>query len=192
MAAEGGGPAGWRVDQGTTKRPRLLLVLLTLACHLLPFDADDDVVVEVPTDDVEMNAAIARAQATLPDFWTALESADPELSGLALKVRVTEGDATEHLWCVNVRRDGDVVHATVNNEPESAVEVAQGPRWAPSTGPQLRVPPRASEWAGTQKSQASRPRFAPQGQASPGVYSTVTVAPAAGSEPRRTALSAAA
>ena len=81
-------------------------------------DRDDhygvDRVVEVPEADPQMAAAIAAAQATLPE-WLAVLDNPPEGSDHVVFKFPLEG--WEHVWVDNVRRQGDMLVGTIANHP---------------------------------------------------------------------------
>jgi len=65
---------------------------------------DRSPVVDVRTADVEMNAAIARARATLPKFWASYEAPKPTEAQHSLKVRFPTRNGAEHIWMDEVKR----------------------------------------------------------------------------------------
>jgi uncharacterized protein YegJ (DUF2314 family) len=85
--------------------------------------------IRVPNDDPEMAAAIAKARASLPAFWQALEQPGPGEEGFALKVAVRDGADVEHFWLIDVARADGKLSGTVNNEPEIVGNVANGERY---------------------------------------------------------------
>lgn len=85
-----------------------------------------DQVVTIATSDPEMNAAIAKARASLADFWKAAESPGEDETAFSLKVAIEGGGAVEHFWIVDVKRDGKTITGTINNEPELVKSVAMG------------------------------------------------------------------
>jgi uncharacterized protein YegJ (DUF2314 family) len=91
--------------------------------------ASDDRTITVSGDDAEMNAAIVQARASLGTFWRQYEHPDPGISGLSLKVRITEGRYTEHFWLIDIQRDGDTLSGVVNNDPELVHNVKLGQRY---------------------------------------------------------------
>ena len=69
---------------------------------------DRSPVIDVSSDSAEMNAAIAKARATLPMFWTSYEAPKPSETGHMLKVRFpTRRNAGEHIWMAEVRKLGE-------------------------------------------------------------------------------------
>lgn len=79
-------------------------------------EQEGDPIVDVSTEDARMNAAIAEAQATLPEWLAVL--ADPPLGTqyIAFKYPL---EGWEHIWVGNVRRDGDYLTGNLNNAPHS-------------------------------------------------------------------------
>jgi uncharacterized protein YegJ (DUF2314 family) len=66
---------------------------------------DRSPVVDVPSEDLAMNAAIARARGTLPTFWASFEAPKASEEGHSLKVRFpTHGNNAEHIWMADVKK----------------------------------------------------------------------------------------
>jgi uncharacterized protein YegJ (DUF2314 family) len=88
----------------------LVLALLTsssLSAPLLaapPAGEDEGPVVNVRTDDPKMNAAIAEARRTLPEFLAALADPPPGVTGFSFKYPLA---GHEHIWVDHVERRGD-------------------------------------------------------------------------------------
>jgi uncharacterized protein YegJ (DUF2314 family) len=69
---------------------------------------DRSPVVNVPSEDLRMNAAIARARGTLPTFWASFDAPKPSEEGHSLKVRFpTHGNNAEHIWMADVKKLGN-------------------------------------------------------------------------------------
>jgi uncharacterized protein YegJ (DUF2314 family) len=65
-------------------------------------------VVNVPSANVEMAAAIAKARATLPTFWASYENPKPSETGHSLKVRFPyRTNDAEHIWMADVKKLAD-------------------------------------------------------------------------------------
>jgi uncharacterized protein YegJ (DUF2314 family) len=84
----------------------------------------------LPDDDPAMEAAVRKARATLPLFWQAL--AGP-LSGdsdfvVKLEYRTHPVDSIECLWAIDVSRSGDMVTATIDNDPRDVPDLTAGER----------------------------------------------------------------
>ena len=83
------------------------VVVVAIPCiSAAPARAEDhSPVIDVPTTDPEMAAAIARARATLPAFWASYEAPKPSETGHSLKVRFpTSPRNGEHIWMMDVKR----------------------------------------------------------------------------------------
>lgn len=77
-----------------------------------------DRVVDVTRDDAEMNAAIAKAQASLDRFLAVLDQPPASATGFTVKVRVAHDNGAEYLWIKPVRRRDSGFVGTVANEPD--------------------------------------------------------------------------
>ena len=81
-------------------------------------DRDDhygvDRVIPVEDSDPQMSAAIAAAQATLPEWLAIL--ADPPKGAEYVVFKYPLG-GWEHIWVDNVRRQGDILVGTLANHP---------------------------------------------------------------------------
>lgn len=91
-------------------------------------DPAGDKVVKVESEDAEVNAAIAKARASLAQFWAMKEKPADDVEGFALKVKIQDGDRIEHFWLVDVARDGEAYQGTINNIPNTVGNVAIGGR----------------------------------------------------------------
>ena len=85
-----------------------------------------DQAVFVSSSDPEMNAAIKKARASLDSFWTKLANSAAGETDFSLKVAIKDGKKVEHFWVIGVKRDGDKISGTINNEPELVKNVAFG------------------------------------------------------------------
>jgi uncharacterized protein YegJ (DUF2314 family) len=84
---------------------------------------DRSPVVTVPSASAEMNAAIAKARATLPTFWISYGAPKPSESGHSLKVRFANAtNDGEHIWIAEVRKLADGRYSG---------RFANEPRWLP-------------------------------------------------------------
>lgn len=113
----------------------LLIALLaifgsTMAPMLAAASADEDKVIFVDQDDPEMSAAIAKARATLSEFWRQLAKPDPGVAGLALKVAIPhepgKGAPFEHFWLGDIERSKDKLTGIIQNDANFAKGVALG------------------------------------------------------------------
>jgi uncharacterized protein YegJ (DUF2314 family) len=86
-------------------------------------------VINVPNSDKAMNAAIVKAQASMPVFFERLTKPQPGDEGFAVKIHYpTTGNDGEHIWANNVVREGDQVSATINNQPAKIPDLKMGQR----------------------------------------------------------------
>ncbi len=88
-----------------------------------------DRVIDVPSEDPEMNAAIAKARSTLPEFWSAVEAGKPNESDFALKVMIVDGGEVEHFWLTEVAKSGTGYVGTISNDPNAVRNVTAGQRY---------------------------------------------------------------
>jgi uncharacterized protein YegJ (DUF2314 family) len=87
-----------------------------------------DPVSSVAEDDSEMNAAIAKARASLPSFWQKFEHPGKGETDFALKVAIKDSNGTEHFWLVNLERKDGKIMGTINNDPQTVRSVNDGDR----------------------------------------------------------------
>ena len=87
-----------------------------------------DKVVKMPGEHDETNASIARARASLQEFWTAKANPPEGVDGFALKVRVTDGDRIEHFWLADIVNEEQAYIGTITNTPNVVSNVKQGER----------------------------------------------------------------
>jgi uncharacterized protein YegJ (DUF2314 family) len=90
-----------------------------------------DHVVNVPNDDPEMAAAIAKARGSLATFWQAWKAPKQGEEGFSLKVRIPygNGNSAEHFWLIEIERAGGKYSGIINNEPAYATQVEAGERY---------------------------------------------------------------
>jgi uncharacterized protein YegJ (DUF2314 family) len=110
----------------------LILFLLTglLSCNNAQTKKTEneakDNLYKTPSDDKEMNEAIATAKKTLDQFDKALESNIYDTSTFALKVRFPTSTGGEHIWVTSIIiKDGDYF-GIVDNLPELKTNVKFG------------------------------------------------------------------
>lgn len=98
---------------------RLLLAVLAApllaASPALAQNADADPTIEFAADDPVMDAAIAEAQRTLPEFLAAL--ADPPAGASSFVVKFPLG-GWEHIWVDDLKFDGKRITGALANAPE--------------------------------------------------------------------------
>jgi uncharacterized protein YegJ (DUF2314 family) len=112
----------------------LAVVLLTVlfigssACSQKNDSLKQDRIINVEDDDKEMNAAIANARSTLPQFWQVFEKPERGEEHFALKVAITDKNGTEHFWATEIERKDGKTMGTINNEPDIVENVKLGTR----------------------------------------------------------------
>jgi uncharacterized protein YegJ (DUF2314 family) len=82
--------------------------------------------VMVPDSDPDMAAAIAKAQASLDKFLAIAEKPPEDSDNIALKVRITDANGSEHFWVSPFRRKGDGFVGTISNDPAVVKSVTFG------------------------------------------------------------------
>ena len=103
------------------------LIIIVFAASLVGCSKQDKVI-NVADDDQEMNAAIAKARDTLPQFWQTFEKREHGESDFALKVKITDRKGTEHFWLVDIERKDGKTLGTINNDPDIVRNVKLGDR----------------------------------------------------------------
>ena len=82
----------------------------------------------VEDTDPDMAAAIAKAQATLPQFWQVFDKREHGESNFVLVVRITDKGRIEHFQTTDFeRRDGKTM-VTISNVPKIVASVKLGDR----------------------------------------------------------------
>jgi uncharacterized protein YegJ (DUF2314 family) len=75
-----------------------------------------------------MNAAIAKARETLPQFWARFDHPAPGETNFCLKVMIKDGGETEHFWVDNVEKKDGKTFGNISNDPEYVHNVKLGQR----------------------------------------------------------------
>jgi uncharacterized protein YegJ (DUF2314 family) len=112
-----------------TKLTVALICTFVAACSLTScsrHNSKDDKTISVSGDDAEMNAAIAKARASLPDFWQVYEKREQGESDFSLKVKITDNGKIEHFWVVDIERKDGKITGTINNDPDIVHNVKLG------------------------------------------------------------------
>lgn len=112
---------------------RTWMKIAVVALTALPFAASPKMataeVVQVPNSDATMDAAIAKAKATLPVFFARLAAPQPGDQSFAVKIRYpTKGANGEHIWASQVVEKDGMVTATISNQPEEIPDLKMGQR----------------------------------------------------------------
>lgn len=79
---------------------------------------DENGVVLIANDDPIMNAAIAKAQASLDTFLATNAAPPAGTSGYKLKVKLTDSNGSEHFWVEPFSQTKNGFEGTLANEPE--------------------------------------------------------------------------
>jgi uncharacterized protein YegJ (DUF2314 family) len=91
--------------------------------------AQDSSYIKLPNADPKMEAAKAKARATLAQFWEKLERPGPGEEGFALKVSLPYSPRdTEHIWTKDVERKDGRITGVINNRPRDVKTVRLGQR----------------------------------------------------------------
>jgi len=77
-------------------------------------------------DEAEMDAAIQKARETFGQFKQRLAHPKPGDSGFAVKVKISDGNDTEHFWLIDIKVNGDSFSGVINNEPGTVKKVKLG------------------------------------------------------------------
>lgn len=89
-------------------------------------DSGDDKTIAFTRDDPDMAAATAKALASLDEFL-ALSAAPPSgTDRFKLKVKVRDGNVTEHFWVIPFRRTESGFVGILANQPEEVHNVVLG------------------------------------------------------------------
>jgi uncharacterized protein YegJ (DUF2314 family) len=75
-----------------------------------------------------MNAAIAKARDTLPQFWEKFDHPGPGETNFCLKVKIQDGKAVEHFWVEKVEKKEGKISGEIGNDPELVHNVKLGQR----------------------------------------------------------------
>ncbi len=103
----------------------LSIAALPALCRPAP---KDDGTVLIRTEDDEMNAAMAKAGATLDGFLKIAAHPPAGASGFKLKVRIHDGQVVEHMWVLPFRQTGQGFVGVLADEPEYVKNVKNGQR----------------------------------------------------------------
>jgi uncharacterized protein YegJ (DUF2314 family) len=87
-----------------------------------------DKTIGVKADDVEMNAAMAKARETLPQFWQEFNHPAQGEMNFCLKVRIRDGKEVEHFWVANLEKKDEKTFGLINNDPDLVHNVKLGDR----------------------------------------------------------------
>jgi len=97
-----------------------LLGIILITCGSLQNNQfhKSDVMTTVSSTDEEMNAAIKKAQETLPLFIEALQAPKVSQTHFCIKAKFHYGDGNiEHIWVSDLSYSGDQFEGVISNEP---------------------------------------------------------------------------
>ena len=87
---------------------------------------DQPTIYNVENQDTEMNNVIIKAKQTLPEFYRALESSNPNQDAFAVKMHFKINNDGEHIWINGLFKRNGEYFGVVDNLPEFTKEVKQG------------------------------------------------------------------
>ncbi|SFK31481.1 YegJ family protein [Lysobacter sp. cf310] len=114
----------------------LLIVVLLAGCaeatgaKTVLERAKDDNVTEVATGDPAMEAAFAKARASLDGFLKLEKDPPPQLSAFSVKVGIEQDGYTEFFWLSDLEETASGYSAIIDNQPERVDRVRMGQRYA--------------------------------------------------------------
>ena len=91
-------------------------------------------IIHIDNDDPRMVAATQKARVTAPEFAKALGAPKPNQDGFAVKLRVTDGKATEYMWISDLSFDGQSFRGRLGNTPDAVTGVKLGDELAVKPG----------------------------------------------------------
>lgn len=102
-----------------------------MACMLSSFVAgcgnEPEGVVDVTSEDAEMNEAIAMARDSLPHFWSTYDNPKGGESDFTLKVILKDAAGNvEHIWVGSIQKENGKIFGEIDNEPVQVKEVKYG------------------------------------------------------------------
>ena len=101
------------------------LMMFLTACRR---SDSEDKVIDVAPDNPEMVAAIAKARATLPEFWKVFDKPDHGETEFSLKVKISDKGGTEYFWVIDLERKDGKIFGAINNDPDYVKKVKLGDR----------------------------------------------------------------
>ncbi len=104
----------------------LMLALAPGSAGAQGADPGDDKTIIFTPDDPEMAAATAQALASLDDFLALSEAPPSDTDRFKLKVKVRDGNVTEHFWVIPFRRTETGFVGILANQPEEVHNVVLG------------------------------------------------------------------
>ena len=109
-----------------TKKFLFALLLASVAFVGCSKSEKKDKIIGIEADDVEMNAAIAKARETLPRFWEAFDHPGQNDADFCLKVKITDGKEVEYFWMEKVEKKDGKIFGNIGNDPDLVHNVKLG------------------------------------------------------------------
>jgi uncharacterized protein YegJ (DUF2314 family) len=107
----------------------VILFVALMSPAALSQEKSEDQIVNISSEDKEMNAAIRHARDTLDQFLEVLAKPPKGTSGFKVKVQVTDSGGVEHLWVTPFRQTWNGFEGTIANEPRLVHSVKYGQRY---------------------------------------------------------------
>lgn len=107
---------------------KLFAALLVFVIGCSDAASQRDKVTHVADNDPDMVAAIAKARATLPEFWQVFDRHGHGESDFCLKVKITDQKESEHCWLGHLERRDGKIFGTIDNEVKIVKCVKLGDR----------------------------------------------------------------
>ena len=108
----------------------MLVIFLTGSCDnrkMMKTEREKEpTIYSTPSDDGEMNHAIAHAKGTLDEFDKAFRSNKFDSGTFALKVEFPTETGSEHIWATSIRIENGSYYGIVDNLPNSTTQVKPG------------------------------------------------------------------
>jgi uncharacterized protein YegJ (DUF2314 family) len=85
-----------------------------------------DETVSINDADPAMQAAFKKAQATLDDFLAVVNSKNPKIKNMAVKIAIKEGKQKDYLWILPFTQTPNGFQGELNSEPQVVKNLAVG------------------------------------------------------------------
>jgi uncharacterized protein YegJ (DUF2314 family) len=95
----------------------LLALMLAVGGAAAARAQEEDTIVQVAAEDAEMNAAKARAIASLPGFYSRVAAPRRGDSRFMIKFDILPGDEAEFVWASELERSGGAMTGVLINQP---------------------------------------------------------------------------
>jgi uncharacterized protein YegJ (DUF2314 family) len=119
-----------RTQHIMNRKSWIALALMGILLSLLVACSKKDKVISIEDSDPEMNAAIAKARETLPQFWQVFDKPEHGETNFSIKVQITDKKGVEHFWTTKIEKRDGKIWGTINNDPDIVASVKFGERIA--------------------------------------------------------------